>query len=89
MFAAKHQADAPPSLRAGAEQAFAPAFTAVAEGQASGEVALGDPGRVALVASAALQGLVVMANNGMLDGTPIDELVDDVVARLVLGLRPR
>jgi AcrR family transcriptional regulator len=89
MFAAKHQADAPPSLRAGAEQAFAPAFTAVAEGQACGEVAPGDPGRVALVASAALQGLVVMANNGMLDGTPIDELVDDVVARLVLGLRPR
>jgi ABC-2 type transport system permease protein len=51
MFAAKHQVGAPSSLRAAAEAAFAPAFTAVAEGQAAGEVAPGDPERVALVAS--------------------------------------
>ncbi|HMJ37182.1 MAG TPA: TetR/AcrR family transcriptional regulator [Baekduia sp.] len=89
MFAAKHQAGAPPSLRAAAEQAFSPALTAVAEGQTAGEVAPGDPERVALVASAALQGIVVMANNGMLGETPVDELLDDVTSRLVLGLRPR
>jgi len=89
MFAAKHQADAPPSLRAAAEAAFAPALTAVADGQAAGEVAPGDPDRVTLVASAALQGIVAMANNGMLDETPLEDVVDDVVSRLVLGLRPR
>jgi AcrR family transcriptional regulator len=89
MFAAKHQVGAPTSLRTAAEAAFAPAFTAVAEGQAAGEVAPGDPERVALVASAALQGIVVMANNGMLDGTPIEDVLDDVVSRLVSGLRPR
>ena len=88
MFAAKHQAGAPASLRTAAENAFAPAFTAVADGQAAGEVAHGDPDRVALVASAALQGIVVMANNGMLEA-PLEDVLDDVVARLVLGLRPR
>jgi AcrR family transcriptional regulator len=89
MFAAKHQADAPPSLAAAAEQAFAPAIAAVAEGQATGEVVAGDPEQVALIASAALQGIVVMANNGMLGETPIDTMVEEVITRLVLGLRPR
>jgi AcrR family transcriptional regulator len=89
MFSAKHQADAPPSLAAAAEQAFAPAITAVTEGQAAGEVVPGDPERIALIASAALHGIVVMAGNGMLGETPTGEMVEDVIERLVLGLRPR
>ena len=89
MFASKHQADAPPSLALAAERAFAPAIAAVAEGQATGEVVAGDPEGVALIASAALHGIVVMSNNGMLGDTPTDAMIDDVVTGLVLGLRPR
>jgi AcrR family transcriptional regulator len=89
MFAAKHDAAASPELRAAGEAAFAPALAVVAEGQAAGAVVPGDPERVALIASAALQGLIAMASNGMLGDTPLDELLDEAVSRLVLGLRPR
>jgi AcrR family transcriptional regulator len=89
MFAAKHQAGAPPELSEAGEQAFAPALAAVADGQAAGAVVPGDPERVAIIAFAALQGLVALANNGMLDEAPLDELLDEAVQRLVLGLRPR
>jgi AcrR family transcriptional regulator len=89
MFATKHQDDASPELAQASERAFAPALTAVADGQAAGAVVDGDPHRVAIVAFAALQGLVALANNGMLDGTPLPETLDEVVERLVLGLRPR
>jgi AcrR family transcriptional regulator len=89
MFATKHQDGASPELAAAGERAFAPALTAVADGQADGAVVGGDPHRVAIVAFAALQGLVALTNNGMLDGTPLPETLDEVVERLVLGLRPR
>jgi AcrR family transcriptional regulator len=89
MFATKHQDDASPELAEAGERAFAPALIAVADGQAAGAVVGGDPQRVAIVAFAALQGLVALANNGMLDGTPLPETLDEVVERLVLGLRPR
>ena len=89
MFATKHQDGAAPELAAAGERALAPALTAVADGQAAGAVVGGDPERVAIVAFAALQGLVALANNGMLDGAPLDETLDEVVERLVLGLRPR
>lgn len=89
MFATKHADDASPELAAAGERALAPALTTVADGQAAGTVVGGDPHRVAIVAFAALQGLVALANNGMLDGTPLPETLDEVVERLVLGLRPR
>jgi AcrR family transcriptional regulator len=89
MFAAKHDADAPPTLRAASERAFAPALAVVAEGQATGEVVPGDPERVAMVAFATMHGLISMANSGMYDAAAVDDLLADVVERLVLGLRPR
>jgi hypothetical protein len=89
MFAAKHEADAPPALREAGERAFAPALAVVAEGQAAGEVVGGDTERVAMVAFATMHGLVSMANSGMVDEAAVDDLVGDVVERLVLGLRPR
>ncbi len=89
MFATKHADGASPELTQAGERAFAPALTAVADGQAAGAVVPGDPHRVAIVAFAALQGLVALANNGMLDGTPLTETLDEVIERLVLGLRPR
>ena len=89
MFASKHQAGAPAGLTEAGELAFAPALAAVADGQAAGAVVPGDAGRVAIVAFAALQGLVALANNGMLGDSSLDDLLEDVLQRLLLGLRPR
>jgi AcrR family transcriptional regulator len=89
MFAAKHRAGGPPELTEAGERAFAPALTAVAAGQAAGVVVPGDPERVALIAFAALQGLVALANTGMLGNDSLDDLLDDAMQRLMLGLQPR
>jgi AcrR family transcriptional regulator len=89
MFATKHQDGASPALAEAGEHALAPALAAVADGQAAGTVVAGDPERVAIVAFAALQGLVTLAASGMLDGEPLDETLDEIVERLILGLRPR
>lgn len=89
MFASKHQAGAPAELTEAGERAFLPALTAVADGQAAGAVVPGEPERVAIVAFAALQGLVALANNGMLHDEPLDALLSEAVERLLLGLRPR
>jgi AcrR family transcriptional regulator len=89
MFATKHAEGASPELTAAGERALAPALATVADGQAAGTVVPGEPERVAIVAFAALQGLVALANNGMLHGTPLPGTLDEVVERLVLGLRPR
>jgi hypothetical protein len=90
MFASKHKAGAPTELTEAGERAFAPALAAVADGQAAGVVVPGEPERVAIIAFAALQGLVALANNGMLaDDEPLEDLLEEAVQRLVLGLRPR
>jgi AcrR family transcriptional regulator len=89
MFAVKHRPGAADSLRDAAERAFAAPLTLVAEGQEAGEIVPGDPERVAMVAWAALQGLAMMANSGMIDPVEFDAVVADAVERLVLGLRPR
>jgi hypothetical protein len=49
----------------------------------------GDPERVAIVAFAAIHGLVALGNTGMLDGTPVDDVIGELVQRVILGLRPR
>jgi len=88
MFAAKHRPGAE-GLREAADRAFAAPLALIAEGQATGEVVPGDPGRVAMVAWAALQGLAAMINGEMLDAGALDEIVSEAAERLVLGLRPR
>jgi AcrR family transcriptional regulator len=89
MFASKHQAGGPTELTEAGELAFAPALAAVAEGQATGDVVPGEPKRVALAAFAAIQGLVALANNGMLGDDSPDDVLEDTIERLLLGLRPR
>jgi AcrR family transcriptional regulator len=88
MFAGKHQPGAD-RLREAADAAFAAPLALFAQGQASGEIVAGDPERVGTVALATLQGLASLANNGMLGEEDLDEVVDEAVDRLVLGLRPR
>ena len=62
---------------------------ALRRSQRSGEIVGEDPERVGTVALATLQGLASLANNGMLGEEGLDELVEEAVDRLVLGLRPR
>jgi AcrR family transcriptional regulator len=88
MFALKYRPDAAGSIREAADRAFAAPLELFRAGQASGVVVGGDTERVATVAMATLQGLVSMANGGIL-GDSLDDLVDDAVERLVYGLQPR
>ncbi len=88
MFAGK-QRDGADGVRETADQTFAIVLVAIAEAQASGELAAGDPGRVAIVAFATIQGLATIANGGLIDGAPVDAVVTDAVDHLLDGLCPR
>jgi AcrR family transcriptional regulator len=89
MFAGKHRPGASDGLRAAGERAFEAPLALILEGQAAGEVIAGEPERVATVAWAALHGLASLVNSGMLEDAVLDDVVTDVVHRLLLGLRPR
>jgi AcrR family transcriptional regulator len=86
MFAGKHRDE---TLRAAANRAFAAPLALFTAAQASGEIVAGDTERVGIVALATLQGLASLANNNMLGDADLDEVVEEAVDRLVLGLRPR
>jgi AcrR family transcriptional regulator len=88
MFAGKHREGAD-ALRGASDRAFAAPLALFVTAQASGEVVPGDPERVGVVALATLHGLASLANNGMLGDAELDEIVDEAVDRIVLGLRPR
>jgi AcrR family transcriptional regulator len=88
MFAGKER-DGAGRVREAADQVMAIALAVFAEAQADGALPAGDPGRVAMVAFATLQGLAAMANGGMIDSAPVDEVVTDAIDQLLDGLRPR
>jgi AcrR family transcriptional regulator len=88
MFAGKHRPDAE-RLSEAARRAFAAPLALIDEGQSAGEVVPCDPDRVAMVVLAALHGLAALANNGMVDGEALDDVVPEVVERLLDGVRPR
>ena len=88
MYAGKHRPGAEP-VREAADRAFAGPLALVAEGQAAGEVIAGDCEQLGLVAWSAFHGLASMANGGLLGDQPVEPLVDEAVARLLEGLRPR
>lgn len=89
MSEAKHRPDAPPELLQASEKALAHTLAVFAAGQAEGAVVAGDPLRLALVAFAALQGLVALSSEGKFKGQPLPVLIGEIIERLVLGLRPR
>jgi AcrR family transcriptional regulator len=88
MFAGKQRPGAA-RVRRTAERAFATPLAVIAQAQAAGELAPGDPGRVATVAFATLQGLAAMANRGMIEAAPVDTVVTDAIDQMLDGLRPR
>ena len=89
MFEAKHRTDAPHALVEAGDRALAHAPTVFAEGQARGEVRAGEPGRLAMMAFAALHGLVEISTYCAFKVTPLDALVPEMIEGIVLGLRPR
>lgn len=89
MLEAKQRAEAPPELLQAGEDAYEVAVAVLKDGQADGSVVGGDPERLGLVGYAAMQGLIAMSSGGAVKGTSLDLLVDEVVERLVLGMRPR
>jgi len=89
MLTAKHRSGAPRELIEEGERSFAHTLAIFTEGQAAGVVIPGDPHRLALVAFAALQGLVTLSTNGKLKDVPVEKFVGEVVSHLVQGLRPR
>jgi AcrR family transcriptional regulator len=88
MFAGKHRNGAE-RLGDAARAAFAAPLALIEEGQAAGELLPGNPERVATVVLASCHGLAALANNGMLDAETLDDVVPEVVDRLLSGVRPR
>ena len=89
MFEAKNQPEPPPSLLRAIEGALSHAFGLFTDGQATGAVVGGDPEQLSLAGFAAMQGLIATSTGGRFKGVPVEGLVDGVVERIVLGLRPR
>jgi AcrR family transcriptional regulator len=89
MFDAKHRPGAPKELLEASDKAFSHGRALFANGQASGEVVEGDPNRLALVAYAALQGLISISTDGKFKGISLDTLVPEIMDRIILGLSPR
>lgn len=89
MFEAKDRADASAELLAAGERALAGIPVIFAEGQERGEVVAGDPGRQAMMAFAALHGLVAVSSLCAYRNIPPDVLVPEMVEGIVLGLCPR
>jgi AcrR family transcriptional regulator len=88
MFAGKHRAGGG-DVYVAADRAFEAPMQVIADAQAAGELAPGDPERVATLAFATMQGLTALANGGMLDPGELDAIVTGAVDQLLDGLRPR
>ncbi len=89
MFARKHSPATGADMAAAVAGAFAVPVRLTAEGQARGEVVEGDPMRLGRTIAVALQGLVGFVTSGMVGPDDIDDLLNDTVTRLTLGLLPR
>jgi AcrR family transcriptional regulator len=89
MFEAKHRPGAPPELLEASDAAFSHGPALCKAGQAAGEIISGDPARLSLTLSAALQGLVSISVDGRFKGVPLEALVPAMVKHILLGLRPR
>jgi AcrR family transcriptional regulator len=89
MLEAKHRPGAPRELLDASEAAVSNAPALIKAGQAEGEIVPGDPARLSLTLSAALQGLVLISIGGKFKGVPLEDLVPGIVKHILVGLRPR
>jgi AcrR family transcriptional regulator len=89
MLEAKHRPGAPREVLDASDAAFANAPALIRTGQAEGAIVPGDPARLSLTLSAALQGLVSISTEGKFKGFPLEDLVPVIVKHILVGLRPR
>lgn len=89
MLEAKNRPDAPTALLEASERAVSVAADIFTAGQERGEVIAGDPARIGLVGYATMQGLIAVSTHRKFKKIPVDVLVNEVIERLILGLRPR
>ncbi len=89
MFAAKQRPDVSPALLAASYTALAAGPATIVFGQSTGAVVAGDPHELALTVFAAVQGLVALSVEDSFSGIPLPQLLDRIVDRIVVGLRPR
>jgi AcrR family transcriptional regulator len=89
MLEAKHRPGAPRELLDASDAAFSNGPALIRAGQAEGEIVPGDPARLSLTLSAALQGLVSISTDGKFKGIPLEDLVPGIVKHILAGLRPR
>ncbi len=89
MLEAKHRRGAPRELLDASDAAFSNGPALIKEGQAAGEIVPGDPVRLSLTLSDALQGLISISTEGKFKGVSVEALVPGIVKHILLGLRPR
>ena len=82
------RSDAPRDLLEASDAAFSHIPSILKAGQAAGEIVEGDPARLSLTLSAALQGLVSISTDGKFKSVPLETLVPVTAKRILLGLRP-
>ncbi|MFD3704305.1 TetR/AcrR family transcriptional regulator [Nocardia sp. NPDC058658] len=87
MFARRHNSSA--DIQQAVDRAFAVPIALIAEGQAAGEIVAGEPRRLGITALAALQGLATFIGSGYTADFDSEQLLDDLVSHLTLGLLPR
>ncbi|MGD8168845.1 TetR/AcrR family transcriptional regulator [Herbiconiux sp. P16] len=86
MYTTKHAPDASTRLQEIGHASLAKTTDLIRAAQAAGEVAPGDPDRLALVAFAAVHGVATLATNQLLEGVPVAEATRATVELLWAGL---
>lgn len=87
MYAGKHHPEASAELLAAAHHGMELVAEGVRAGQAAGVVRAGDPDRLARLLFAAVHGLAQLATSDLLEGEPVDDLLEDCLEMCVRGLR--
>lgn len=87
MFSSKHR-DGAEDVRAAAEPGFTLLYGLIAQGQESGDVALGNPEQVSIVLAATMQGIATLINGDMVDASQLDELTGRAADQFLRGAGP-
>jgi AcrR family transcriptional regulator len=86
MYTTKHAPDASPRLQQIGHLSLAKTTDLIRAAQETGEIAPGDPDRLALVAFAAVHGVATLATNQLLEEVPVAEATRATVDLLWAGL---
>lgn len=85
MYGTKHHPDASDELKDAAHRSMAATETLLKDAIAAGVITDAPPETLARVAFASVHGLAVLATGDLLDGVPVDDLLDATVDTLLRG----